>query len=103
MIDFKSIIKLANPERMDYTITVQGNPVWDYKLGALNTVLLIANIQDGIEEEYVSLKELRRYVVSSEIPFDLLVLQTEQDKNNILSFEWKDENKELCLIYDINY
>jgi hypothetical protein len=103
MIDFKSIIKSAYPERMEYITTVQGNPVWDYKLGVLNTIFLISNIQEGIEEEYVRLKELRKYIVSSEIPFDLVALQTEENNFELVNWKWNDENKELCLIYDINY
>jgi|TARA_R100001079_G_C4377647_1_gene121695 hypothetical protein len=103
MIDFKNIINSGNPEKMDYVITVQGNPVWDYKIGALNTIFLISDLQEGIEEEYVTLTELRRYIVSSEIPFDLVKLQKEENRVNLIDFHWKDENKELCLIYDTNY
>ena len=61
------------------------------------------NVENGVEEEYVTLGELRRYIVSSEIPFDLVVLQKEADNIQLIDFKWKDENKELCLIYDINY
>jgi hypothetical protein len=103
MIDFKNIIKLANPERMDFIITVQGNPTWDYKISALNTISLISNVQQGIEEEYVTLKELRKYIVSSEIPFELVSLRNEEDGTELINFKWKDENRELCLIYDISY
>tara|TARA_R100001591_G_C4270750_1_gene162350 strand:+ start:190 stop:501 length:312 start_codon:yes stop_codon:yes gene_type:complete len=103
MINFKNIINSGNPEKMDFIITVQGNPVWDYKIGALNTIFLISDLQDEIEEEYVSLAELRRYIVSSEIPFDLVKLQKEENRVELVDFKWKDENKELCLIYDTNY
>jgi len=103
MIDFKNIIKLANPQRMDYIITVQGNPAWDYKIGKLNTINIISDVQEGIEEEYVTLKELRKYIVSSEIPFELVSLQTEEEKAQLISYKWKDENREICLIYDNKY
>ena len=103
MINFKDIMKSGNPDKMDYLVTVQGNPTWDYKICALNTICLISNVENGVEEEYVTLGELRRYIVSSEIPFDLVVLQKEADKTQLIDFIWKDENKELCLIYDTNY
>ena len=103
MIDFKNIVKLANPERMEYLITVQGNPVWDYKIAALNTISIISTIQQGLEGEYVTFEELRKYIVSSEIPFELVKIQTEEKRFKVIEFEWKDENRELCLIYDNNY
>ena len=98
MIDFKNIMKLSNPERMEYIITIEGHPVWDYKIGALNTIFLISEDPwQGVENEYVNLTELRKYIVSKEIPFDLVKFQTEADREELVSFKWKDENKELCL------
>ena len=97
MLNFKELIEKSNPERLEYTVTIEGNPVWDYKVAGYKTVSLIANIQGGIEEEYVSLGELRKYIVSCEIPFDITVLQTETDKEPVILHKWYDENKELCL------
>jgi len=97
MINLKNIINLANPDMLDYIITIQGNPVWDYKIGALNTICLISNIQDISEDEYVTLRELRKYIVSSEIPFDLVKLQTEETKEDLISYKWVDVNMELSL------
>jgi len=103
MIDFKNIIKLANSDRMAFTLTIQGNPVWDYKISALNTISLISNIQEGVEEEYVTLQELRKYVVGSEIPFELVSIYTEEEGVKLIDYKWIDVNKELCLIYDNKY
>ena len=98
MINFKEIIKIANPDKMDYTVTIEGHPVWDYKLGANYTIYLISEDPwQGVENEYVNLSELRRYIVSSEVPFDLVKFQTEADKEELITFEFKNENKELYL------
>ena len=96
MINFKNIISLASPERLEYVITIEGHPVWDYKIGGLNTIFLISEDPwQGVENEYVSLQEVRKYIVSNEIPFDLVKFQTEADRETLLSYHWKDENTEL--------
>ena len=98
MINFKNLMKSANPERMEYVLTIEGSPVWDYKIGALNTIFLISEDPwQGVEDEYVTVSELRKYIVSNEIPFDLVKLQTEADREELISYNWKDENKELYL------
>jgi len=97
MLDFKELIEVTDKEKLNYVITTEGNPVWDYKIGALNTIFLISNIQDGLEEEYVTVGELRRFIVSSEIPFELVKIKTEEHRLNLLSYEWKNSNKELTL------
>lgn len=98
MINFKNIANLASPDRLDYIITIEGSPVWDYKIGALNTLFLISEDPwQGVEEEYVTLGELRKYIVSSEIPFDLVKFQTEADRETLLSYKWLEINNELCL------
>lgn len=98
MINFKNLMKNANPERMEYVLTIEGSPVWDYKIGALNTIFLISEDPwQGVEEEYVKVAELRKYIVSNEIPFDLVKLQTETDRETLLSYKWIEVNKELYL------
>ena len=101
MINFKNIMDLANPERLEYVVSIEGYPVWDYKIGALNTLFLISEDPwQGVEDEYVTLGELRKYIVNSEIPFDLVKFQTEADRESLLSYIWKDENKELYLSHN---
>jgi hypothetical protein len=91
MINFKNIIETSNPEKLDYIITVEGHPVWDYKVGGHNIIYLISEDPwQGCEEEYVTLAELRKYVVSCEIPFDMVELKTEADKQLLNSFKWKN-------------
>lgn len=97
MINLKNIINHANPDMLDYVITVKGNPVWDYKIGALNTISLISDIQEISEDEYVTLRELRKYIVSSELPFELVKLQSEETKEGLISYKWEDINMELAL------
>tara|TARA_B100000035_G_scaffold305024_1_gene305386 strand:+ start:1005 stop:1310 length:306 start_codon:yes stop_codon:yes gene_type:complete len=98
MIDFKNIIKLAGNDKLDYLVTIEGHPVWDYKLGGLHTIYLISEDPwQGVEDEYVTLSELRKYIVSCEIPFDLVKFQTEADKELLISFKWNDTNRELIL------
>lgn len=91
MINFKNITDTAGPEKLQHIITIQGHPVWDYKLGQLNTVYLISEDPwEGSEEEYVTLGELRKYIVSCEVPFDLVQLRTEADRELITSYKWED-------------
>ena len=45
-----------------------------------------------MEDEYVTLKELRKYVVDSFIPFDLVEFKTEADRELLKSYKW-DNNK----------
>ena len=98
MIDLKELLEIAGPEKLEYIVTVNNNPVWDYKMAGYDTVLLIENTQDGIEEEYVSLLELKKYVVNCEIPFSIVKFKVEETQELIASFKWDIESKELCLL-----
>tara|TARA_R110002072_G_scaffold302789_1_gene488748 strand:+ start:1538 stop:1843 length:306 start_codon:yes stop_codon:yes gene_type:complete len=98
MIDLKELLEIAGPEKLEYIVTVNGNPVWDYKMAGYDTVLLIEHTQDGIEEEYVSLLELKKYVVNCEIPFGIAKFKVEETQEFITSFKWDTESKELCLL-----
>jgi hypothetical protein len=94
MIKFKNIIETASPEKLDFTVTIEGHPVWDYKAGGINSIFLISEDPwQGVEDEYVTLGELRKYIVSCEIPFDLVEFKTEADRELLKSFTW--ENKQL--------
>lgn len=101
MMNLKSILETSRPDRMDYIVTTQGNRVWDFKVGGHDNILLIDTVFDtnNDEEEYVTAGELRRYVVSCEIPFDIVVFKVEQTGDTLNSFEWDDENKTLTLTY----
>ena len=96
MINFKDIIETSSPEKLDYIVTIEGHPVWDYKTGRHNTILLISEDPwEGVEDEYVTLKELRKYIVNCEIPFDLVEFRTEADKELIKTYVWKENQLSL--------
>lgn len=96
MINFKELLETAGPEKLDYVVTIEGHPIWDYKIGGMHTVFLISEDPwEGVEEEYVTLKELKKYIVNCEIPFDILEFKTEADRETLKSFTWKE--KELHL------
>lgn len=99
-MNFKDIIETGSPEKLDFIITVDGNPVWDYKLTKLNTISLISeNAWPGIEEELVTVNELRRYIVACGIPYELAKLYTEEDSKELNIFRWID--KELRLTHTV--
>jgi len=96
MVNLKELIESAGPGRLDHTITIEGSPVWDYKMGDVHTVFLISEDPwEGVEEEYVTLKELRKYIVDSFIPFESVKFKTEADRELIKSYKW--EEKQLIL------
>jgi hypothetical protein len=65
-------------------------------MGDVHTVFLISEDPwEGVEEEYVTLRELRKYIVDSFIPFDSVKFKTEADRELIKSFKW--EEKQLVL------
>ena len=99
-MNFRDIVESVSPDRLDWIITIDGYPVWDYKLTKLNTISLISEDPwAGIEEEFVTVQELRRYVVSCGIPYELLKLQTEADREELKVYRWKD--KQLYLTHGI--
>ena len=92
MINLKDLIESTSPDRLDSIITIEGHPVWDYKIGGYNTIFLISEDPwDGVEEEYVTLKELRKYVVDSFIPFDVVEFRTEADRELLKSYKWEND------------
>tara|TARA_R110002153_G_scaffold78525_1_gene200977 strand:+ start:401 stop:703 length:303 start_codon:yes stop_codon:yes gene_type:complete len=93
MINFKNVIKTSDPSILEFIVTIEGNPVWDYKMAGYDTISLIANIQDGLEEEYVTLKEVRKYVVECEIPFGIVKFREEESRELLTNFQWDSENK----------
>lgn len=89
MIKFKELIEIAGPNKMDSIITIEGHPVWDYKVGGLNTIFLISEDPwEGVEDEFVTIKELRKFIVDSFIPFDLVTFKTEADRELLKSYKW---------------
>lgn len=92
MINFKDLIESTSPDKLDSVITIEGHPVWDYKIGGYNTIFLISEDPwEGVEDEYVTLKELRKYVVDSFIPFDVVEFKTEADRELLKSYKWEND------------
>ena len=88
MIKFKELIETSGPEKMDRIITIEGHPVWDYKIGGDKTVFLISEDPwEGVDEEYVTLKEIRKYIVDNFIPFDIVEFRTEADRELLKSYK----------------
>lgn len=91
MINFKELIETAGPDKLDFIVSIEGHPVWDYKIGGTHTIFLISEDPwDGVEEEYVTLKELKKYIVNCEIPFELVEVKTEADRELLKSFKWEE-------------
>jgi len=77
MKKFKEILKTGNPQELSRQLTVQGNPVWDYKT-LDRTIYLISSINHDLEEDdHVTVGELRKYMVDKMIHFDTLNLGDE--------------------------
>jgi uncharacterized protein (UPF0248 family) len=90
MINFKDIVESAGADKLKNLVVVDGNPVWDYKSSKDSVFLISDDTWEGIEDEYVSVKELKKYIVNCEIPFDRVVLIKEETKEVILEYKWND-------------
>ena len=91
MINFKNIIDTSSPNKLESVVTIEGHPVWDYKIGGHNTIFLISEDPwEGVEDEYVTLQELRKSVVDSFIPFHLFDFKTEADRELLQSSTWNN-------------
>jgi len=88
MINFKNIIDSSNPEKVKSIITIEGSPVWDYKASGFTVLLISEDPWSGVEDEYVTLEELKKYIVDCEIPFELVEFKTEADRELIKSYKW---------------
>jgi len=71
-------------------ITIEGNPVWDYKLGKENQDILLISEDpwEGVEEEYVTVAELITFAYDAEVPFEEIKLYTESDYEQLKTNTW---------------
>ena len=97
MINFKDVVESAGAEKLNYKINVNGNPVWDYKSSANNVYLISEETWEGMEDEFVTVQELKKYIVNCEIPFDQVTLVKEESKEQILTFNWTETDLELSI------
>jgi len=89
MINFKDVVERSSPEKANSIITIEGNPVWDYKATGFTVFLISEDPWVGSEDEHVTLGELKSYIVSNEIPFDEVKFATEADKEVLKSVKWE--------------
>lgn len=94
MIKFKDVVESASAEKLNYIIKINGNPVWDYKSSKNNVYLISEDTWEGMEDEYVTVLELKKYIVGCEIPFDQVVLIKEETKEHLLTFNWTETHLE---------
>lgn len=95
MINFKDIVEGINPEKLSNILTIDGHPVWDYKAIGFTVYLIAEDPWLGSEDEYVTLGELKAYVIKNEIPFNEVKLATEADREVLKTFLFK--GKEIYL------
>lgn len=83
MINFKEILEI--PEAGKRVITVNGLPVWDYKSINFDVFLIYENPWKGVEQEYVTVDEIKNYLTDNGIPYSKAVFNTEgtREKLNI--------------------
>ena len=86
----QEILNSVTGKQDTLNITIEGNPVWDYKLGRENQDILLISEDpwEGVEEEYVTLAELVSFAEDAEVPFDEIKLFTETDYEQLKTFTW---------------
>ena len=81
MINFKEILEI--PEVGNRILTVNGTPVWDYKSANYNVFLIYNDPWKGVEEEYVTVLELKDYLIDVGIPYNKAVFKTEDTRETL--------------------
>jgi len=89
MINFKEILEHLPKDEHSKIVTVNGHPVWDYKSAGFVVYLIAEDPWQGVEEEYVTVEELKNYLVEIGIPFESADFATEADKEKltVVSYE----------------
>lgn len=78
MINFKEVLEVPDVERR--VITVDGVPVWDYKSANFNVYLIYDMPYKGVEEDYVTVGELKNYLTEVGIPQTKVVFFSESTR-----------------------
>jgi hypothetical protein len=81
MINFKEI--LEEPEVGKRVVTVNGMPVWDYKSSNFNVFLIYQNPWKGVEEECVTVDEIKNYLTDMGIPNNKAVFKIEDTREKL--------------------
>ena len=83
MINFKEILEQPEAGLGARIVTVNGIPVWDYKSSNFDVFLIYENPWKGVEEEYVTVDELKKYLVDMGIPYDKVKFNIEGTKKRL--------------------
>jgi hypothetical protein len=77
-------------EKPSVILTIENNPVWDYKEGKdRGDILLISEDPwEGSELEYVSLAEIKAYADDLEVPYNEITFYTEADYEQLITNTW---------------
>jgi len=90
MINYKDIIESTSPEKSKFIITVDGEPVWDYKASGFTIFLISEDPWEGVEDEFVTVEELRKYIVGNEIPYNQVIFAKESNKQQLNNYKWSE-------------
>jgi len=85
------IISTAPQNSENFTVKIGDHPIWDYKEGVnIGEILLISdNPWEGVESEYVTVKELYDFTYTNiETSDDKITFYTEADYEQLNNFIW---------------
>ena len=89
MINFKTLTQVIHPK--DAVLKIEGHPVWDYKAANFTVFLISQDPWNDSEDEFVSLDEIKKYIIQNEIPFDKVQFATEADREVLTRYEIKED------------
>ena len=86
-------IVISSNSNLDLLLTIEGHPVWDYKIGMEqeDVILISEDPWEGVESEYVTLKELLEFTQDSGIPLEDVKLYTESDYEQLINVICKED------------
>lgn len=84
---FKQILQQPSLS-LNFLVLINENPVWDYKAEGETVYLISEDPWEGVEDEQISVQELKEYCDSLNIDFSNIKFATEADKEIL--------NKVLC-------
>tara|TARA_R110000868_G_scaffold390868_1_gene660702 strand:- start:597 stop:899 length:303 start_codon:yes stop_codon:yes gene_type:complete len=91
MINFREILEQPEAGLGARIVTVDGIPVWDYKSSNFDVFLIYEDPWMGVEEEYVTVDELKKYLVDMEIPYDKVKFNTEGTRKSLSIWQMSPE------------
>lgn len=88
----QDIVNTSN-SNLDLLLTIEGHPVWDYKVGMEQSdiTLISEDPWEGVESEYVTLGELIDFAQELELPLDTIKIYTESDYEQLINVICKED------------